>query len=117
MSQILVNPVVAMVHDVKNKRWHPIVYVENPLPGPPSDDKPVRHKSKMHHTGGFLTREEAVTSANELAATIINQKCWPSCKMSIAEGEDIPWDGSDVPADVAFFIDRGDGSGTVKRAL
>jgi hypothetical protein len=115
MTPILVNPIVAMIHDVKNNRWHPILYVESPLPGPPSDNKPVRHKSKMHHTGGFPTRDEAVKNANELAATVVKQGCWESCKMAIVEGEDIPWDGEDIPADVAFFTDRGDG--TMKRLL
>jgi hypothetical protein len=115
MTQLLVNPIVAMIHDIKNNRWHPILYVENPLPGPPDANKPVRHKSKMHHTTGFTDRAVALQNAKELADTVVKEGCWTSCKMAIAEGEDIPWDGTDVPADVAFFMDRGDG--TMKRVL
>lgn len=115
MTQMLVNPIVAMIHDVENKRWHPILYVEAPLPGPDRDGKPVRHKSKMHHTTGFPTREAALANAKELAETVVKEGCWTSCKMAIADGEDIPWDGKDIPADTAFFADRGDG--TMKRVM
>ncbi len=93
------NPIVAMLHNTKLKRWHPVVYLESPLPGKgfeaDGDASLVRHKSKMHHTTGLETREAALVNALELL-----KKC-EGTKTSL--DEDIPWDGEDVPAGVAFF--------------
>jgi hypothetical protein len=60
---MLLNPIIAMLHNEKTDRWHPIVFVEAPLPGP---NPPVtRHRSKMHHTTGFETRAEAEANARD----------------------------------------------------
>jgi len=86
-----------MLHNTKLNKWHPAFFEEKPLPGPPSDKKPVRHKSKMHHTTGFDTREEALASLEdprfeqELGSI---QKCLE---------EDILWDGEGIPAMSAYF--------------
>lgn len=90
------NPIIGMIHNRKLNRWHPALYLESPLPGPPNGDKSVRHKSKMHHTAGFATREEAIKNAMDDLAP----KC--ECRQFALE-EDIEWDGEDVPAEVAFF--------------
>ena len=110
---MLMNPIVALLHNLKLNRWHTIVYEERPLPGPDSPDKPVRHKSFGHHTEGFTTREAAVADANEMAKKIVTEGLWSSCKLAL--GEDMPWDGEDIPADVAFFAPNPDG--TMKRVL
>jgi hypothetical protein len=99
------NPVVSMLHNVKLNRWHPILFYESPLPGPPSPDKPVRHRSKGHHTQGFDTREAALISAKDLAEKIAPESIGP---VSLALEADFPWDGEDIPAMVVYFaINKG----------
>ena len=73
-----------------------------PLPGPPSTSKPVRHKSKMHHTTGFDTREEAVASVDEKRF----KDQFGDFKRAFEE--DIPWDGEGTPVITAYF--SGDGT-------
>lgn len=90
------NPIIGILHNAKENKWHPIVFVESPLPGPDEPGKPVRHRSKMHHTGGFATREEAVANASgDIKAKIEGAK--------LALEEDIEWDGDGTPALTAFF--------------
>ena len=92
----LINPILAIIHNVATDRFHPVVFEENPLPGPPSPDKPVRHKTKMHHTGGFDTREEALASIeNDLKARL-------ECS-NVRTETDFEWDGEGIPAMVHFF--------------
>lgn len=56
---MLINPIAALIHNTAADKWHPVLFVESPLPGEDSANKPVRYKSKMHRTEGFATREEA----------------------------------------------------------
>lgn len=98
------NPIVAMLHNTKLDRWHPITFREAPLPGPPSADKPIRHKSQGHHTDGFATREEAVVFAKELAVKIKTVVSTDGGAKTCLD-EDIPWDGEGVPAISTFFTE------------
>lgn len=92
------NPIVAMLHNTKLNRWHPIVFLEAPLPGPPSDDKPVRHRSKGHHTTGFATRQEALDwIKNDLK---MKDDVGPAKE---ALDKDFAWDGEDMPAMTVYF--------------
>lgn len=53
---------ICILRDVRTGRFHPCFVEEKPMPGPTlsvEDTKFVRAKSKMHHTGGFDTFEEA----------------------------------------------------------
>ena len=95
---MLFNPVVAMLHNQKTDRYHPILFQESPLPGPPSDDKPVRHKSFGHHTTGFDTREEALDNIETDES--IRSEC-PNITKHL--DKDIEWDGEGTPASVCFF--------------
>ena len=95
------NPIIAMLHNTKENRWHPILFCESPLPGPHSPDKPIRHKSKMHHTTGFLTREEAVTDARTVMANAVATES--DCPAKFALEKDFEWDGEGIPAMVTFF--------------
>lgn len=106
----MMNPIVALIHNAKLNRWHTVVYRESPLPG---NAGPMRHKSFGHHTDGFATRELAVADAEATAKKIIEAKLWTTCLLAL--GDDMEWDGEDIPADVAFFIDNKDG--TAKRAM
>lgn len=102
------NAIIALLHNVRDNRWHPIIYLENSLPGPPSPDKPVRHKSKGHHTTGFPTRDEAVANARGDLAVKVRENFNYGIPPGFALAADIPWDGVDVPASAAFFVKDGD---------
>lgn len=94
---LLLNPIMAMLHDTTNDRWHPIVFQEQPLPG--GCKTPVRHKSMGHHTDGFATREEALQNCEETIAA--SEQTWTQCL-----DKAFPWDGKDIPAMVVFFGER-----------
>ena len=94
---MFVNPIIATIHNVPTDRWHPVLFVESPLPGPESPEKPVRHKSKMHHTTAFATRAESDNSAREELATQI-----PGARLELDTVFD--WDGTGIPAMVHFFL-------------
>ena len=100
---MILNPVAAILHNTATNRWHPIFYREVPLPGPDTPGKPVRHKSIGHHTDGFATRQEAVTSAEGTAKLIVDKGQAPSVGLTLTEDQDGEWDGTSIPADVAFF--------------
>jgi|GEM_PF-2573584 len=101
------SPVIGIIHDVEHQRWHPVLFVEAPLPGPPSPDKPVRHKSKMHHTDGFLSREEAVENAKTDLGPKVKEYAIGEVRFAL-EG-DFPWDGNGIPAISTIFASTPDG--------
>lgn len=94
---MLLNPIIAMLHDTTNDRWHPIVFREAPLPG---EAGPTRHKSKSHHTEGFPTREEAITGCHELQGEL-GKHSIGEVKLCLEKA--FEWDGEGVPAMVVFF--------------
>jgi len=94
----MINPVHAMLHNTLTNRWHPILFSESPLPGSPDADKPIRHKSRGHHTAGFDTREEALKWIDE------NKSKTPGSRLCL--DKDFDWDGIDIPAMVVFFAER-----------
>lgn len=90
----MLNPIVAMLHNTATNRWHPILFVEAPLPGP--NPSVVRHRSKGHHTTGFDARQDAEAHARgELAPKIEH------CRLILDKV--FEWDGQDMPAMNAFF--------------
>lgn len=101
------NPIIAILFNLAAKTYHPIVFVEAPLPGPPEAGKPIRHKSKMHHTGGFKTREEAVESVTGDLTVRIKEQSGFEPKIAIAK--DIEWDGNGIPAISTFFVETPEG--------
>lgn len=99
------SPVIAMLHNTKLNRWHPIYFLESPLPGPFSAENPTRHKSKGHHTEGYPTREEAVASLLGLQTSLEISVGTPEMCL----GCDIPWDGEGIPAISCMFVKTGNG--------
>ena len=97
-------PIIAMLHNTKEDRWHPIIFLESPLPGPPDAAQPVRHKSKNHHTAGFATRAEALSSLTGPEGLVARIGAMFGKPETCLE-EDIPWDGEGIPAMVAFFVE------------
>lgn len=100
------NPIISILHNTVKGTYHPIIFLEAPLPGPHNATKPVRHKSKMHHTGGFATRYEAVKNATDDLAPRIAPH-YGTARTAFAA--DIPWDGEGIPAIVAFFAETDEG--------
>jgi len=88
----MLNPVVAMLHNTATDRWHPILFSEFPMPG---DIRVGRHKSRGHHTVGFDTRETANVEARQIAEKAGNARLFLD--------EPYEWDGTGVPALVAFY--------------
>lgn len=100
------NPFLAILHNTKLDRYHPILFDERPLPGPPSPDKPIRHKSVGHHPDGFTTREEAIKHVEE---KVIAMREAGEPELKLATLADLVWDGEGIPAMVAFFVQDGEG--------
>jgi hypothetical protein len=99
---IYIDPVVAMLHNQKTGRWHPILFVGAPLPG---GGGPMRHRSKGHHTDGFDTREEADKTARKMSEKVSGLRFLLDLPLA--------WDGLDIPSMTAFFPDRdADNQGT-----
>jgi hypothetical protein len=101
---IMFNCVIAMLHNTKLNRWHPILFSENPLPGPSEPGKIVRHKSAGHHTEGFATQAEANADAEKLAIRVRETSGDGACRLMLDRVYE--WDGTDVPAMVEFFGER-----------
>lgn len=85
------NPIFGMLKNTKANTWHPILFVEAPLPGPPDPGKPVRLKSKGHHTAGFAKREDALAEIADKAPQV-------EPPADADTEKDIEWDGDGVPA-------------------
>lgn len=65
--------VITIWHDMTSGRYHAVLFNESPLPGPVGEAKDtmlIRLKSKMHHTGGAETFEEALDHLEDLAEKI-----------------------------------------------
>lgn len=92
-ESMLLNPVIATLHNAQTDRWHPILFIESPLPG---GALPVRHKSKGHHTVGFDTK----SASDNYAKTELSSQAGGAAFMPNAVFE---WSGCDVPAIVHFF--------------
>jgi hypothetical protein len=93
---MLLYPVIAILYNIKNETYHPIVYDRYPLSGLPD-----RYKSRMHHTEGFSERADAVESQLDTA-----KKIWEVHKtVPKFYNTDLYWDGEDIPAEVMLFSD------------
>jgi len=100
---MLLNPVVANLHNTQTDRFHPILFCESPLPGLLPAEKPVRHRSKSHHTQGFATRDEALAECDRMVEQLAGESGGP---VRLCLQKDFAWDGADVPAMVVFFVER-----------
>jgi hypothetical protein len=98
------NPVIAILFNAATKRWHPVVFVQAPLPGPDRPDKPIRHLSRMHHTEGFGTRAEALDDlTNSLRPRV---ESIATGRTRVATEVDLVWDGQRTPLLNEFFTER-----------
>lgn len=86
--------VVGMIHNQKLDKWHPVFFSDHPHS---ADTETVwRFKSRMHHTLGFDTRDDAIKNANgELLPGLGHARTFLDV--------DFQWNGEGVPAIVHFF--------------
>lgn len=91
------NPIIAMLHNTKEDKYHPILFLCYPTPSGMEN----RYKSKVHHTNGFSIREEAVKFANKELLEFSKKFGDPSISLN----KDFVWDGEDFPAMVVFFTE------------
>jgi hypothetical protein len=103
--------VLGMLRHITADTFHPIVFMVSPMPGGP-DSQPTggdRYRSKMHHTTGFPTREEAVANLTELSGQVkehLTPGLQPRVLKSLADPScDYEWDGDGIPAMVPFIAD------------
>lgn len=88
----------AILRNTTTGTFHPIIYRDSPLPGPPDASKPRRLKSIGHHTYGFGTLVEAQD----------HLKTDPRYEGAVMELENtMDWDGTGIPADVAYLSEDG----------
>ena len=84
--------VILIYHNIDKGTFHPVFYEEYPMPGPVSDVKDetmVRLRSKMHHTVGFATLEEA---QENVRAEMRLQISLPDANIAIERA--LPWSGN-----------------------
>lgn len=107
------NPIIGMLHNTATGRYHWIIFLARPLPGPGELDKPsvsakwTRYKSHSHHTDGFATREQALTYVREELAPIVQGGFGLEPRLCLEKS--FAWDGQDVPAMVVFFAKTPEG--------
>ena len=89
--------VIAMLHNQKASRFHPIVYLPAPMPG---GIDAGRCKSKMHHTQGFAERNEALAYVPTLAENVEDHLF---SRVVLFLERDLEWDGEGIPVDVSVF--------------
>lgn len=101
----IMNPIIGIIKNTTANTYHPIVFVESLPPGPIEDFNPnsFRVKSKMHHTFGFPTKEEAVKNINESLVQSVSENFIGTPKLDL-EAE-IEWNGDGIPIITCFFID------------
>ncbi len=94
-------PVIGMIHNTTAGTYHPVLFIEDPLPGPlDQPGRPARYKSKFHHTKGFASRDEADKEAIEILAPRVATE-FGSPRIEL--GKEFAWDGEGIPAMVTFF--------------
>jgi hypothetical protein len=91
---------IALLHNQRNEKYHPIIFRYSPLPG--GCDIP-RYKSNGHHTNGFVFREEAIAECFSMAVALTSRF---TERIQTALGKDIEWDGESMPAISTLFVER-----------
>lgn len=84
--------VILIYHNIGAGTFHPVFYEEHPMPGrvlDVKDEAVIRLKSKIHHTVGFGTLEEA---QDNVRAEMRSQITLPDTNIAIERA--LPWDGA-----------------------
>ena len=87
---------IMMLLNTAESTYHPIFYMESPLPGDNSNIGFVRYKSKGHRTTGFKSIDEALESIQ----TEIVDRLDDNYSITKELKGVLEWDGKDIPADI-----------------
>lgn len=90
---------IRLLFNTDKKTYHPILYLESPLPGDYDATNITRLKSKFHHTSGFTSKEEAITDINESLVHRVKENFAIYFDLTIETDDVIEWDGQGIPAD------------------
>lgn len=99
LKQAEMNPVISILYNSKENKYHPILFLNHFLPGGIDGN---RYKSKMHHTKGFSDREDAIKSIkNEFSSVVKDNFGEPKLSLS----KEIVWNGEGVPVITTIFAE------------
>jgi len=84
---------IQILHNTERKTWHPIFYMESPLPGQDLSNDLIRFKSKGHHTSGFVTLKAAIAETIVVESRLVGQGHTVFCEIEPL----LSWDGIEVP--------------------
>lgn len=93
-------PIVGIVRNVSLDRWHPVYFAPDPLEDDRNIENVCRYRSKGLSTDGYLSREECIQGAKELAAWIGKRA---ACPVLLSIERDITWDGKEFPSIGVYF--------------
>lgn len=94
-------PIVGIVRNVSSNRWHPVSFEPDPLDDDRKMENVARYQSKVLSTDGYLSREECIKGARELAAWIGEHS---ACPVLLSIERDITWDVEDFPSIGVYFL-------------
>jgi hypothetical protein len=100
------NPIIANLHNVKDNKFHPILFLAHPLFGNSGDFESIRYKSKLHHTDGFVDRDQSLDFCSTTMLDYTRRNFGEPC---FCISKDFVWDGCELPAMVVFFLNNGEG--------
>ena len=83
-----------MLFNIKDETWHPILYLESPMPGSGQTDF-IRYKSKGHRTVGLKDRQEAM---GKIQPEMVDRL--PNHVFHHEADGDVAWDGEEMPIGV-----------------
>lgn len=86
--------IIQILHNIKRDTYHPIVYVSDLVPE--KVNEVTRYKSKMHHTSGFETLDEALEDIVTLEENVKEHLYYVSEVIKEIK-EVFIWDGEDDP--------------------
>lgn len=90
------SPIIAILHNQKENRWHPIIFEYRPGTG---SVLLAQYMPQEYYTVGFATRAEAI---NYIHSDLIEGEIFESVAVKTQLSEDIEWDGGDIPAMTIF---------------
>lgn len=98
--------VITVERNEYTNRFHPFAWREAPLPSADPDETICRFKSKMHHTAGFETVEEARAFASGEMATGIRE-VFGTATLRLDDIGEMAWQPGEVPASVRWMDREG----------
>lgn len=93
---------ITITRNIRTGRFHPFIWNESPLPSSDVTDHIVRFRSKMHHTSGFESLEDARTSAREELSGKIRDVFGIEAVLRLDAVDEDLWEEGEVPARVIF---------------